>query len=66
MTSTEFKTRLANGDRLAVVMHAMVELAACRPVEEGYLFRHPQWLRDNYEKDAAHILAALASAEAKR
>lgn len=63
MTAREFKDRLAAGDKLAVVMHALWETEE----RKGRSFNMARKeSRKSYENDAAHILAALASAEVKR
>lgn len=64
MTAAEFKQRLAAGDRLAVVMNAMWE-----DDTRGFtakLALQAEDIREAYASHAAAILAALASAEAKR
>jgi len=68
MTAREFKTRLAAGDMLAVAMHALLEAWSERGnrVAKSALARCSNSKRDAYERDAAHILAALASAGAKK
>lgn len=69
MTATEFKERLANGDRLAVVMSALwkINFPEALPDDQTVILamcNSPR--RYVYSENAAHILAALASAEAKR
>lgn len=65
MTAPEFKTRLANGDKLAVVTLALARIAYFRLSPRAFT-KLPQFNRDRYADKASHILAALASAEAKR
>lgn len=66
MTSTEFKTRLENGDKLAVVMEALWQVNWKGRWAAPPLGMESKYRIQRYSEHAAWILAALASAEARK